>query len=105
MLTTEEIIGQPLALLLIGEDDRGEDEWWLVYGTLANTDDGFAFVRAKDGAGVPLESEWLERIKSVTPQQTGICKPSLFYLPLSVGPIPENADPAEYVRTGLRLGD
>ena len=91
-----------LALLLMCESGNNEPEWWLVHGTLATANQDVVFVRATDTAILPLDDEWLNRVRPVQPEQADIFKPSVFYLPLRVGPLPENADPEEYVFTGLQ---
>jgi hypothetical protein len=103
MSIVDDVAGKPLALLLMCEDEAGEPEWWVVHGTLAAEYDRFTSIRSRDAATLPIEIEWLNRIRPVQPEQADVFAPSQFYLPLHVGALPTNADAEEYVFTGLQL--
>jgi hypothetical protein len=93
---------RPIALLLMGVDEKGEPEWWIVHGTIRR--DGYlVFVRSRDGATFPMEDEWLERITPVGSEQVDLFAPSAFYLPLRLGPLPEGTAAEDYVFTGMQL--
>ena len=51
----------------------------------------------------PLEEEWFERLKPVTEKLRGIFGPAVAYMRLLVGPRPDDADPTEFVPTGLKI--
>lgn len=92
----------PIALLLMEEDEKGEPDWWIVHGTIHQGAPS-VFVRSRDGATLPIDDEWLERITPVPLQHAGLFAPAAAYLPLRLGPLPEGAAAEEYVFTGLQL--
>jgi hypothetical protein len=91
----------PMALLLMGRDEKGEPEWWIVHGTIRR-DAHVVFVRSRDGAALPMEDEWLERITPVSSEHVDLFAPAAFYLPLRLGPLPEGTAAEDYVFTGFQ---
>lgn len=78
-----------VSLLLVGP---GEGEVYAIQGRIEHSGDGARFVGNK-GAIVPMELEWLERAKAVTPELRGIFgDASQAYIRLSVGNLPGDFD-------------
>ncbi len=50
-----------------------------------------------------IQPEWLDRIKSTPADLVDILMNAEFFLPLSVGALPDDADPSDYIHTGLKL--
>ena len=89
-----------MSLLLVGD---GEDEVYASAGELVERDGALVFVR-QDGGVLPFEAEWLARAKPVTEDLRSIFgSESEFFVLLSVGNLPDDADPTDYKPTGLKL--
>jgi hypothetical protein len=94
--------GTVLALLLISETDTGEDDWAVSSGVF-RLRDGRAFLdRGPSNPELKLLPEWLKRIKPTNDKTRSILLNASHYLPLRVGDIPEDADPAAFEATGLK---
>lgn len=93
--------GTVLALVLISETDTGEDDWAVSSGVF-HLRDGKAFLdRGPSNPELELLPEWLRRIKPTNDKTRSILLNAAHYLPLRVGDIPEDADPAAFEATGL----
>lgn len=91
------------AVILI-EDDGSEDGAWIVLTGVAKWREGHLFVhRGKDAPEFPIPDDTLDRVKPVHPEARDVLEEADYYTVLSVGPIPEDADPSEFTHTGLRL--
>ena len=91
------------AVILV-EDDGTKDGKWTVVTGVAKWRDGHLFVhRAMDVSEFPIPDETLDRVKPVLPQVREILEDAEFCLTLTVGPLPEGADPSQFIHTGLRL--
>ena len=91
------------AVILI-EDDGSEDGSWTVLSGVAKWREGHLFVyRGLDVPEFPVPDHTLDRIKPVSPEVRDILEEAAFFITLSVGPLPDGADPSEFTFTGLRL--
>jgi hypothetical protein len=98
VLNLEELNGKSLALLLGGEDD----DWSTLRGTVRQDGESLMLDQA-GGQSFMIQPEWIERIKSVPEDLSDIFMGAHFFLPLSVGALPEDADPNDYIHAGLKL--
>ena len=96
-----DIIGKRLALITWGWDGNGEDEVWVHAGTVQASGSGLVLDRGKDGPQVKLLSQWLPRIEPVSDELRTTLLGAELCLSLTIGPIPEGADPSEYEDIGL----
>jgi hypothetical protein len=100
-LNRSNLIGKPFAVLLMGETAEGLDDWAVFSGTLSENLSGMFLDR---GTQPPFEirAEWNERIKPVSPAISEILLGAEYFLPLTVGPLPEGESTESYVATGLK---
>jgi hypothetical protein len=103
MIDLTHIQDKKFAVILV-EDDGTEDGKWTVVTGVARWRDGHLFVhRGMDVPEFPIPDETLDRVKPVLPEVREILEDAEFCVTLSVGPLPEGADPSQYIPTGLRL--
>lgn len=95
----QELSGKSLALLLVGEDENR----WILHGTVCREGEALLLDHSASEQPFKIQPEWLDRIKPVPADLRDIFKGADFFLPLSMGTLPEDADPSEYVDTGLKL--
>jgi hypothetical protein len=96
------IVGKRLALILWDKDRNGEDEVWVHAGTVQTSGSGLVPDRGEHAPQVKLLSEWLPRIKPVSDEIRSTLLGAELCLSLTVGPIPEGADPSQFEDIGLR---
>jgi hypothetical protein len=94
-------IGKRFSLLLMGETADGAERCAVLSGTLMQAPSGLILDR---GINTPIDirPEWIERIRPVGADVKDILLGAEFYLPLSVGPIPEGASMEGYEKIGLK---
>jgi len=86
------------------EDDGTEDGAWTVLTGVAKWRDGHLFVhRGMDVPEFPIPDDTLDRVKPVQPEVRDVLEEADYCTMLSVGPMPEDANPSEFTHTGLRL--
>ena len=102
-MNPEELHGKRLAMIVWGASADGEEEA-VVYAGEANWDGATLRVTFAGAVGdsFQVREEWLDRIDSVDSESKEILLGADFAFSVSIGPLPENADVSEYVRTGLR---
>lgn len=93
--------GKSLAVLLIGQTADGEDDWTVFSGTVHATETVVVLNR-DDAPSFEIQTKWFERIKPVGADIKSILLGAEFYLPLSIGPLPEGESAESYISTGLR---
>jgi hypothetical protein len=98
----EELTGKKLAILAWGEDEQGEDEA-AVFTGIARWADGHLYL---DHEGTPpyfqIPDDVLYRVKPVPDDLKDIFLDAEYYISLLIGPLPDDADPSEYIHTGLK---
>jgi hypothetical protein len=94
--------GTVLALLLISETDQGEDDWAVCSGVFRIRGGTALLDRGPGSPEFELLPEWLERIKPTNDGTRPILLNASHYLPLRVGELPEDAEPAAFTATGLK---
>jgi hypothetical protein len=97
-LNFRELNGKSLALLFAGEDD----DWSVLRGIVRQEGEALLLVHNAGEKPFVIQPEWIDRIKS-TPADLGDILDADFFLLLSVGALPEDADPSDYIHTGLKL--
>jgi hypothetical protein len=97
-LNPKELNGKSLALIL-----AGEDEDWSVLRGIVRQEGQVLLLDHCTGQAFHIQPEWLDRIKPTPADLSDILMNADFFLPLSVGPLPEDADPSDYINTGLKL--
>jgi hypothetical protein len=96
-----ELRGKILALVLWGEDDDGEESVNVFTGTVRESEGGYVLDRG-DGV-VAIRPEWMSRVKAVPDDLKDILLGAEWELSLTVGNLPDDADPSEYEPIGLRI--
>jgi hypothetical protein len=94
-----ELNGKSLALLLAGE----EDDWSVLRGTVRQEGEVMLLDRGAGEQPFVIQTEWVDRIKPVPVDLSDVLMSADFFLSLSVGVLPEDADPKEFLPTRLRL--
>lgn len=100
MVEPAQLVGKRLALLLIGEDEHGQDDCAIFAGIVRQ--DGSRLVLDRDDGPFELRDEWIERIRPVEAQVKDILLGADYVLSLSVGNLPGGASTAELEPTGLK---
>ena len=97
----QELIGKSHTLLLAGDDDA-----WSVIGGIVNQEGEILVLdRGADEQPFLIQPDWLARIKPVPADLSDILIGADFFLLLSVGILPDDADPNDYIYTGLQLSE
>lgn len=99
VLDYRELDGKSLALLLAGEDE----DWSVLRGTVRRDGEALLLDHSESEQPFAVQLEWLDRIKPVPADLSEILMGADFFLLLSVGAMPEDADPRDYIHTGLKL--
>lgn len=86
----------------MSEDDKGEDDWAVIKGEIVFKDGDPFFTNANTPEPFSLPDDTLQRIKAPTDDIRDIVLNCDFFLPLSVGPIPEGEAPENFIQTGLK---
>ena len=98
----EELTGKKLAIIAWGEDEKDEDEA-AVFTGLARWADGHLYL---DREGNPpyfqIPDDVLDRIKPVSDEVKDILLNAEYCISMLIGPLPDEADPGEYIQTGLK---
>jgi hypothetical protein len=98
----EELTGKKLAILAVGNDDKEETEA-AVFTGIARWSNGHLFLdRDCNQKPFQIPDDTLERIKSVPEKVSDIFLGAEFYIPMSIGPLPKDANPEDYTQTGLK---
>ncbi len=101
MISPSEINGHSLALILVGDDKDGEEQWIVVYGICQLNGTDLLFIHNKTKASFPIPNEYLERVQKVNDEVSSIIKAE-YCIFLSVGNLPDDANESEYIKTGLK---
>ena len=101
VLNFQKLDGKSLALLLAGEDD----DWSVLRGIVRHDGEALLLNHSESEQPFVLQPEWLDRIKPTPADLSEILMDAEFFLPLSVGALPEDADPSDYLHAGLKLPD
>jgi len=94
--------GKRFAVLMISETPGGEDDWALFWGTASWDGRHLSIDRGPGNKSFTVPEDTLGRIKPVDSKLKQLFESAEYYVPLLIGPLPEDADLSEYVHTGLR---
>ena len=92
-------LGERVALLLMGKDPQGEDDWAVLAGTVIQQQERLLFQHAH--GALELSDEWASRIKPAAPETKSILGGAQYVLPLVVGNITDE-EAASLQGTGLK---
>ncbi len=97
----ETLTGKKLAILAVG-DDNGETEA-AVFTGIARWAEGHLFLdRDESQKSFQIPDDTLERIKPVPIEVADIFLGAEFFIPMSIGPLPDNSNPDDFTQTGLK---
>jgi hypothetical protein len=98
----EDIDGKMLAVILISENDKGEDEFaW--FGGKATFNNGALRVdRGTAGPSFTVPDSAYDRIQKCTEEMKTNFEGCEYLVSLLVGPLPEDADPGDFEPIGLK---
>lgn len=100
-MNLHEYEGKPFALLLCGETENGEDDCAIFSGTAYVRNNKLYLERHGDQQDILILTEWYERIQETNESVKDILQGSDYFITLSVGPLPEDADDS-YIPLGLK---
>jgi hypothetical protein len=98
----EELNGKTLALLLVRQNEAGEDEWAVLTGTARWDGTQLQVDRGSERKPFLIFDDWLGRVESVPEEVDDFFGGAKFYLALSVGNLPDSDDAEGYINTGLK---
>ena len=102
MMNFAELTGKKLAIVIMGEDENGKKEG-AVFTGLARWANGHMYLdRGRNQKSFQIPDETIERIKPVTPEIADIVLNADYYMKMSIAPLPSEANPKEYIQTGLK---
>ena len=104
MILPSEVHDHSLALILVGEDKNGKEEWLVFYGTGRWDQNNLHFIHNEDGVSFCIPQDKLDRLKKVDDDISSIINAD-YCMTLSVGNLPENSNETEYIKTGLKWPD
>jgi hypothetical protein len=94
-----QLIGKQLALLLLGEDANGREDWAVFAGTIGERD-GRLLLQRRVGV-VELRDEWLRLIRATDDETRATLSGADYVVQLTVGSLPGEVSPADLATTGL----
>jgi hypothetical protein len=94
-----------LAILMFQEREGQEDDIHVLTGVVKLKDGVLHLHSGSERPPFQIQEEWLERIKYAPEALSETLSNAEYYLSLSVGPLPEDADMTEYTNTGLNLNN
>ena len=98
-MTRDLLVGQHLALLLMGHDEGGNDDWAVLSGTIVEEAGRILFQH--EGGPLHLSDEWLARIRQCPSEVKSVLLDADVYLPLTVGTL-SSKDAAILEKTNIR---
>ena len=100
MFDRDQLIGKQLALLLLGKDANGQEDWAVFAGTIGERD-GRLVLNRRVGV-VELRDKWIERIRVPSDETRAILSGADYVVQLTVGSLPGDVSSADLETTGLR---
>jgi len=100
-MTLDETIGKSVALVMMGHNESGEDDWTVVKGHLTQDGDTLMFVHGGNPDRFPLPDDALDRINPTDVDTKVTLLDADLAIYLSVGPTPEGNEKLGYIKTGL----
>jgi hypothetical protein len=99
----QELEGKTLALLIFAEREGQEDDVHVIDGTVQALDGKLVLHFSEEQAPFPIQEDWLPRIKPTPEGIRAMLQNVQFCLSLSMGPLPQDTDMADYLATELNL--
>ena len=96
----DQLVGKQLALLLLGEDANGQEDWAVFAGTIGERD-GRLLLHRRVGV-VELRDEWIGCIRATSDETRATLSGADFVVQVTVGSLPGDVSPADLETTGLR---
>ncbi len=100
MVEPAQLVGTRLALLLVGEDEQGQDECVVFAGTVREEDGRLCWDHER--GTLELRDEWLERIQPAAAEVQDILLDAAYVLMLAVGNLQAGVSPEGFEPTGLK---
>ena len=100
MIEPTRLAGSRLALLLMGEDKQGREDWVVFAGVIRQDVEGLVLER-NEGL-FELRAEWIERIRPVKAELRDVLLDADYVLALSVGDLPDGPPTDAFEATGLK---
>lgn len=102
MVNPADVHGRRLAMIACGETPDGRDDV-RVFAGIANWDGTHLTVlRQPEPSSFQVPDDWLDRLKPVAPELRATLLDAEYCFSVTIGPIPEDANMAEYLRTRLK---
>lgn len=96
----DQLVGKQLALLLLGEDANGREDWAVFAGTIGERD-GRLVLNRRVGV-VELRDEWIGLIRATDDETRATLSGADFVVQLTVGSLPGDVSPADLEPAGLK---
>lgn len=103
MIDFTEVHDKKFAVIFIEDDGTEDGKWTILVGVAKWRDGHLSVFRSVDVPEFPIPDATLDRVKPVLSEVREILQQADFCTILSVGPLPDDADPAQITHTGLRL--
>jgi hypothetical protein len=95
------LTGKRIAIIAVGKDEKGDTEA-AVWTGVGRFDQGRLYLDREEGKSFEFPNDVLGRIKPVPDSISDIVLHAEYYITMSIGTLPEGADPSEYKDTGLK---
>jgi hypothetical protein len=86
---------------MMSKDEHGKDDWAVLRGCILFDGDHPVFSSPQTEKPFPLPIDALERIKTPSDDIRDIVLGCEFFLPLTVGPLPQGDESQQLIKTGL----
>ena len=94
--------GKWFAVLMIAEKPDGKDELAFFEGPARWDGKQLVIDRGPGNKAFPIPEGTSQRIKPVAEKMKQVFERAEYYVPLLIGPLPDNADLSHYIPTGMR---
>jgi hypothetical protein len=101
-MNLEKLTGKKFALVAMGEDESGKKEGVVFTGIARWIKGHLYFDHSSKHKPFQLPDDVLHRVKPTPKEFKDILLDAEFYIIMSIGSLPDDADPSEYVQTGLK---
>jgi hypothetical protein len=102
MANIKDLNGKKLAVIAMGNNRKGKEEA-AVFSGIGLWNNGHLYLdRGKNKKPFQVPDEVLDRIKPVPDKIRDIVLDAEYYIPMSIGPLPDDANPKDYVKTVLK---
>ena len=88
----EDLDGRAVALLFMYDVDEGNEDMRVLQCRTRFSDGEVIAIHGPQCDAFPLNEEWLERVHPVPEDLRAILQDAEFFLPLTIGPLPDDVD-------------